>query len=314
MAVIASQSAQYKAARGILGDHRKVFDSVSAAIAALKTIFKLEGFPQEFPVVAASIGLIDVTGDDTVPPLADWPEAFTNDSVRICVSFLGLRGIKGEDGKESNGARGFVIYPLFSIADIQAADSGQDWLWKVVEKEASHVALRQLRNVNPALGTDALAQAAGLMPVSVDDYVEESTREGLDTSAFDGLWKHFRKMLGDSPNTAALLTALPQKAEVVKAIRSKQFAESEYADLEKMGVFTFIADSMASIIDHMKAQAIENGTDFDLNADDIRGWVKTRNEKVFAAPKKIEADLTTVNFGAFMSGLGVPSTDAGKTE
>jgi len=302
MTQITSKSPAYVAARTKLGDHRKVFDSVTDAIAALRSIYGIEGFPQDFPTVAAKVGLVDVTGAEEIPPVAEWADGiYSQEGVKVCVTFIGVRGLKDEAGKDTNGARGFAIYPLHGLAAIQQDESGVEWLLKVVEKEASHVALRGLRNVSPSLGTEALAQAAEMMPVTVSDYVEETTRESMDTSAFDKLWKQFRTMLANAPTTAALVTRLPGKAEVLKAIRSKAFAAEEYADLETMGAFVFIANTMVQIIDSMKAQAIESGEEFDLDSSEIKSWLAGRDTKVFAAPKKIEADLSTVDFGAFMA-------------
>ncbi len=300
---IHSKSTAYANARKVLGDHRKVFESVTDALAALKSIFATEGFPQAFPVVGARVGLIDVTGDDSIPPLTDWPEEYRRGDVKVAVTFIGVRGLKDEAGKDANGAKGFAVYPLHPLNAIQADETGLDWLWKVAEKEASHVALRPLRNVNPALGSDALEQAAMEMPLSVSDYVEESTRESMDTTAFDTLWKQFRKMLSESAATAALVARLPSKAEVLKAIRSKAYAEETYPELESMGSFRWMASTMASIIDQMRAAAIESGEDFDMDSDEIKGWLATRDTKVFAAAKKAEVDLSSVDFGAFMAGL-----------
>ena len=298
--IILTEAAEYKNARKILGDHRKVFESVTDALAALKSIYGSEGFPDSFPVVGAGIGLIDVTGDDSIPPLADWPAEYRATGVKVCVTFIGVRG-QGEDGKK-NGARGFSVYPLHPLDALQSDDAGIEWLWKVAEKEASHVALRGLRNVNPALGNDALAQAAMEMPLTVSDYVEESTREAMDTTAFDTLWSKFRKMLSESAATAAMASRLPGKGEVLKAIRSKAYATETYEELEKINAFVWMASKMAEIIDSLKASAVEAGEDFDLDSSEIKGWLAGRDTKVFAAPKKIEGDLSTVDFGAFMAG------------
>ena len=313
---ITSKSAEYANARKVLGDYRKVFESTTDAIAALRGIFATEGFPQAFPVVGARIGLIDVTGEDSIPPLADWPEEYRTEGVKVAITFIGVRGIPDPQnpGKDVNGAKGFALYPLHPLDAIQSDESGLDWLWKVAEKEASHVALRQLRNVNPALGSDALAQAAMEMPLTVSDYVEESTRESMDTTAFDTLWKQFRKMLSESPATAALVARLPSKAEVLKAIRSKSYAEEAYPELESMGSFKWMATTMAAIIDQMRAAAIQEGTDFDLDSDEIKGWLATRDTKVFASAKKPEADLSSVDFGAFMAGVGVANGESDETE
>lgn len=310
MTQILTKSPAYVAARKILGDHRKVVESIGDAFAALRAIFAVTDFPADFPVVAARVGLVDVTsGEDSIPPLADWPAEYQQPGVQICVTFVGVRGLKDDKGKDANGARGFAIYPLHAVDAILNDDAGILWVNKVVEKEASHVALRQLRNVNIALGTDAFAAAAMEMPVSVSDYVEESTRESLDTSAFDGLWKDFRTLLSKSPATAALVTQLPGKGEVLKALRSKAFATEEYETLESMGVFTFIGTTMIGIIGHMKAAAVERGEDFELDASEIEGWLATRDTKVFTTAKKVEADLSTVDFGAFMGEIGLAKAE-----
>lgn len=309
MTTLISKSAAYIAARTTLGDHRKVFDSLSDAIESLAKIFATEGFPAEFPVVAARIGVVDPT--IPLPAFDKWPDEYKNAGTRICVSFIGIRGLKDDKDQAVNGARGFAIYPLHAIDAIRADESGEEWLWKIAEKEGSHVALRGLRNVTPALGTEALAAAAMSMPLSVADYVEESTRDSMDTSAFDAIWKRFRKILGERPQTAALVPSLPTKGEVLKAIRSKAYALQEYKDLEDINSFTFIATSMAGVIDHMRAEAIKAGAEFEMDSSEIRGWLATRDTKVFPTRAVVESDLSTVDFDAFQAFLlPTAATDA----
>lgn len=318
MTTILTTSNAYKAARKVLGDYRKAFDSVEDAVKALKNIYATESFPDSFPILAAGVGLIDISGEDTIPPLTEWPAEFSAPGIQIAVSFLGVRGQKGDDDKKTNGARAFVLYPLHSVDAIQADDSGDSWLLKIIEKEMSHVAFRDLRNVAPALGNDGLEAAAKAMPLSVSDYVESSTREGLDTEAFDALWKQFRKMLAEQPSTAPIAAELPTKPEVVKAIRSKAFAVENYEKLESHGVFVFIADTIAKLIDRMRAAAIESGEDFDLDSSEIVSWLKGRDTKVFAAPRKVEADLSNVDLAAFAASLQLTpngsATAGGQTE
>lgn len=307
MSTIVTKSAEYANARKVLGDHRKVFDSVADAIKALKSIFATEGFPQAFPVVGARIGLIDVTNEDTIPPVSEWPAEYSIDGIKVAVTFIGARGITDPTtGKESNGAKGFALYPLHPREALQDDESGIAWLWKVIEKEMSHVALRGLRNVPEGLGTAGLEQAAMDMPLTVSDYVEESTRDAMDTTAFDNMWKDFRALLSSQPSTAALVLRLPAKNEVLKGIRSKAFAQENYADLEGINAFTFIGNTMATLIDTMRANAIANGTDFDAESDEIKAWLAGRDTKVFAAPRaKVEADLGTVDFSAFVATTGL---------
>jgi hypothetical protein len=306
---ITTKSTAYVGARKILGDYRLVTDSVASAIATLIKVYALPEFPADFPVLVAGVGMIDLSDSDSIPPVADWDEdvrtVYETDGIQVAVSFLGVRGLKGEDGKETNGARAFVIYPIHSIDSIRAnGESGESWLYKIMEKETSHVAFRGLRNVAPALGIDALSNEAKLMPLTVSDYVESSIAEGADSSAFDAIWKEFRSLLAKSAATAALAANLPGKAEVIKCIRSKGYAVENYADMESMGAFTFIADSMIKLIDYMKAQKIEAGEDVDIDSAEIKVWVSKRNEFVFAAPKKtVELDASKVDFAAFMGGI-----------
>lgn len=331
---LVSKSKEFGNAKGKLGgNHRKVFDSAADAINILREIYATEGFPAAFPTLVAGVGSVDVTAteevtnnetgeteliySDSIPPFADWPEEYRTGGVRICVSFLGVRGLETADAggttKKADGARAFVVYPLHPTDSIRADDSGEDWLWKVIEKELSHVALRGLRNVAPALGTDAMSLAAKQMPLTVSDYVEESIAEGTDTTAFDALWKEFRKRMAGSPHTAAMVSQLPAKAEVLKSIRSTQYAKEEYAPLENIGAFKWMAESMIGIIEGFRAEALAKGEDYELDSAEMKAWVAGRDTKVFPSPRKIETDLTTVNFEKFMLGapqLPTPATAA----
>lgn len=314
MTQLSSKSKAYIAARNLLGDHRKLFDSLGDALALVLKIYQTEAFPVDFPCIAAGIGGIDFTeSGESIPPISDWPTIYGQAGVQVCVSFLGVRGIK-EGDKEVNGARAFVIYPTHPVDAIRADETGMAWLWKIVEKETSHVALRGLRNVNPALGNDALFQAAQNMPLSVGDYVEESAREALDTSAFDATWKQFKKLLSESAATAALVPQLPQKAEVIRAIRSKTYATEHYGDLEAIGAFEFIARRMAAIVDLLHKQAVDSGTDFDLDSAELRGWLANRDKFVYEAPRKVVTDLSTVDFAAFLGGFDGESAAASVAE
>lgn len=295
---ITKKSAAYEGARKVLGGHRKVYESVTAAIAGVRAILAVEGFPTDFPVVGAGIGAIDFTADDSVPPLAEWPAEYHTDGTKVAVSFLGVRGLKDESGKDTDGARALVVMPLHPIDAIMADDSGAAWLWKIAEKEASHVAFRGLRNVAPELGIDALAQAAQAMPLAVSDYVDESSNEETDTSAFDALWKTFRKLLSQNPGTAPLVKELPNKPEVIKSIRSKAYAIENYDTLENIGAFVWLASTLATMID----QLAEESDDVQIDSAQIRAWVGGRDTKVFQMARRTVGDLSAVNFGAFMVG------------
>lgn len=316
--VILSTSPAYIAIRAVLGDHRKVFDSLDLAIAAVRTIYSKtvgEGeskalvVPSDFPVVAAKVGSIDLTEDGTIPPLSEWPASYTTEGTRVAVSFIGVRGIettelneKGEP-KKANGAKGLAIYPLFNVDAINSSESGGDWLWKIIEKEMSHVAFRGVRNVDRNSTLEELSAAALQMPVNVEDYVEESRREAIDSSAFDDTWANFRKLLKGEPSTTLLVEALPQKQEVVKALRSQAYAKENYGDLEQMGAFVFIGNTMVKVIEMANQEAIEKG-EATVDAGEIAAWLAKRNEFVFPTQPKKQLAEGQVDFGAFMAKLG----------
>ncbi len=305
--IILATSKAYIAARAVLGDHRKVYDSVTDAIAAVRSIYAKTDFPADFPVMAARVGLIDVSTEATIPDVAEWAEgAYLADGIQVAVSFIGVRNLEIDvngEKKKANGAKGLVIYPIFGIDNIVANDDGGEWLMKIIEKEMSHVAFRNLRNVPLESTTEELGAAAKGMPASVGDYVEESTREGLDTSAFDSVWNKFRKLLKGEASTTLLVDALPAKQEVIKSLRSKAYAVENYGDLESMGAFTFIGSTMVKVIDMANAAAIEAGEDT-VDSGEIAGWMTKRDTFVFPAQVKKPLESGAVDFGAFMAKLG----------
>lgn len=301
---ILSTSAAYKSARAKLDGVRKTFESPSDALKSVRSILSADGFPSDFPVVVAGIGQIDLSADDSVPPLSEWPEIYTSAGVLTVVSFIGVRKLPGEDGKNANGAKGFAIFPVHPIDAIMADSAGAAWLWKVAEKESSHVAFRGLREVDAATGVDALAAAAKAMPLTVSDYVEETNAASTDSGAFEKIWAGFRKMLAGSPKTAALVPILPGKADVIKCIRSKAYAEELKPELESRNIFVWLGQNIIAIADQAKANAIEAG-DEDANEYDsaqLKDWLATRNEKVFPAKEVKVVDLDKLDFAGFMAG------------
>lgn len=311
--VILSTSAAYIAARAVLGDYRKVFDSLEDALKAVHSIFtKVDSkgqtiFPADFPVLAAKVGLVDFTEEGVLPDPTQWADGmYLSEGVSIAVSFVGVRGIetgevndKGQP-KKANGARALVIYPVFGIDAITGNESGGDWLLKIIEKEMSHVAFRPLRTISLDSSIDELAASAINMPGSVGDYVEEAARESTDSSAFDEIWAQFRKMLKAEPSTTLLAEALPSKQEVIKAIRSVAFAKENYAQLEDMGVFKFIGSTMIAVIDSQNVAKIEAGENT-IDSGEIAGWLAKRDTFVFNTAKKVELKAGDVDFGAFMA-------------
>lgn len=300
---ILTTSTAYKFARGKLDGFRKSFESPADAIKTLRGILTHESFPSDFPVVVAGIGQIDLSDDDSVPPVSEWPAVFTEKGVLTVVSFIGVRGLDTDDKKKANGAKGFAVFPVHPIDAIMADSAGAAWLWKITEKESSHVAFRGLRDAEAAVSAEALAAAAKAMPLTVSDYVEETAAASADSGAFEKIWAGFRKMLAGNPNTAPLVPVLPGKADVLKCIRSKAYAEELKPELESRNIFVWLGETIAKMADEMKAAAIESGDEdaSDYDSKQLREWLATRNEKVFAAKTVPTVDLDKLDFASFMA-------------
>ena len=203
------------------------------------------------------------------------------------LAYVGARKVKFGTGKEAverNSVKAVVIYPVPKLESIIAGgDAATDWLDKIVMKEASHVAFRNFRDANTVAD---LMNGAAAAPKTVDDYVTASSREGsgLDTDTFDALWGSFRTML--RKKQPALYDLLPSKPEVINALRSKSYAESqdELAPLEEAGVFLRIG---AAIIQGAQNNKDKDGAPAPLDASAIESWLAGRDtlEIKKAAPK-----------------------------
>lgn len=310
MTVLSKKSKDYIVASAVIGGHRKAFISATAALTAVKAMFTKDanghGLPDSFPVVANGVGSVDVSSPDSIPPLADWPEAYRDEAnYFVTVTFLGIRGMTdpADSTKVTDGVRGLVIATLPKVEAILAAQDGDKFIEKVVEKEIALVALRGLRGVSIDSSIDQLAAAALTMPVTAADYLETNSGPDVDTESFDKLWKDFRKMLADHPSTAALVPGLPQKNEVIKSIRSKAYATENYAALEQNGIFMVIAKLMGAVMDQLNTAAIAEGKEAQFDKGDIESWVAGRETKVFETRKPVAIDMAKVDFGGFFQSL-----------
>lgn len=234
-----------KTIKTALGGERKVFDTYADATSVLESIaLKMDELKQETDILFA--------GDDQNPP-EDW-------TTPVCVSILGTRG--EYEGKNKEGVKALVVFPMPTVDDFLS--EAPDWIAKLVQKEAAHVAFRQLRNAE----SDAALQAAAIkMPMTIEAYItEHASRGGIDTECFDTMWKDFRAAFVEQ--YAQLKAFLPGKSDVLTAIRSKTFAETEYGKLESLHVFEAIAKGM-----------IEQAPDWEpaLDPTAIQEWLDRRD-------------------------------------
>lgn len=204
---------------------------------------------------------------ESLPCFAHADEAFS-DGMVPAVAIVGARK-RVAGGKMESGIKGVVMFPIPSTESFY--ELAQAWVAKIVEKEAAHVAFRRLRN---AESSEELEQAAGAMPLDVASYVAEHARggEGLDTDTFDTVWTPIRKHLKDA--MPGLVALLPQKAEVLKAIRSEAYAKAEQGPLEAKGVFVYLANLIIQAAEAWTAGASQEAAPLDTSA--IKGWLEER--------------------------------------
>lgn len=310
IAVITSTSDAYETIRKAIG-FRKSFDSVSEAYDAVKAIMSNESVPDNLAVIAAKVGAIDVVNDS--PDLTEWPDEYADPATKVGVSLLGVRGLKGEDGKTVNGAGAIVLFPLYTLETIAESTGGLAFLYKILEKELALDAFRSIRGFHEGSDLAELAQASFDMPVSCADYIVSSGSGRMDFSVFTNNWPAVLGAMRDNPKFAALASAFPtQKMELVKCIRSKSYAESEYPDLEaigKDGAFVFAGKFAVMVLNAMNEAASEAGEEDHGDPSTIESWLAGRDELSLSPPKRPDFDPSKVDESAFDDFLA--SADAG---
>lgn len=216
-------------------DGRTAFELTNAAVeaAAGKTIDPESGLP------FYGLPLVVREGDDAAP---------ITEATRICVATVGVR----DKATSTNGFKAIVAFAAPSVADFleSSNEAAKAFIAKLIEREATDVAFSTLRNPDMTL-SDLQAAVAGV-PATVDDIVTTSRESGgLDTDAFDTLWRPFREgvLKEKAPKIAA---NLPGKPEVLKAIRSKSYAlaNAQTRAFEENDIFVKLAKMMIQLGKH----------------------------------------------------------------
>ena len=275
-----------KAVGGGQKEDRKVYDSLEQAVAAFQAASQAAG--EDFPAFIApeSAFYEPVIGSDGQVEKDDQGNIVLSDELigglNYAVSVVGARARNAEGKIENNGIKAIVCWPMPKIEVFLESDAGTDWIRKIIEKEAAHVAFRGLRNAETL---DEFEAAFSSIPMSVEAVVSTHIGAGgLDTDAFDAIWPEFRASFKeDQPKLAG---HLPPKQDVIKAIRSKAYAEQEYAALEKLRLFEWIGKKM------VEAGATWTNDAGELDPIDtkaIQGWVEGR-ETLDLSRKQLAAE------------------------
>lgn len=265
---------------------REVLPSLNDALAKLEAANKntegLYGLPVAIVGFDAESGAID-------------PKVY--EGHRAVLATVGYRG-KDASGKGVTGIKAIVIFPLPTLASFMGLTAEQvaampeaqrNWFEKIATKEASHVAFRNFRD---ATTIPELMNGAKAAPTTVEAYVTASTRDGddIDTDTFDALWVSLRNTLkSDQP---ALHALLPTKPEVIKSIRSKDYATENHPELEKRNIFVKLGKTL---IAGAGANQNKDGTPNPLDATSIAGWLEGRDTLVFPKRAAKEQDFAALD-------------------
>lgn len=186
-------------------------------------------------------------------------------------------------GKEGKSIKMVLLFPTPTLDSVMDSEEAIDWLGKVANKELRHVLFRNFRDAD---SWDEIEQGFATAPTDLAGYLASHSRgaaEEIDTDTFDAIWPDYRKHL--AKDRAALAKVLPAKQEVIKAIRSKSYADARYGDLEAKNIFLGIA---------MQIVQIAEGQDQPLDATAIKLWARERNATHIKANVVSEEDIAAL--------------------
>ncbi len=87
-----------------------------------------------------------------------------------------------------------------------------------------------------------------------------------------------------------MATALPNKSDVIPAIRSKSYAMAEFPDLEEQNVFTWLGGAVVTMI-----QALDDDT---ISSEEVEEWLANR-ETLNIQPKERTKLTSEISLGEF---------------
>lgn len=220
------------------------------------------------------------------------------EAARIVVATVGVRD-KGDASKgipARNGMKAIVIMKQPSVADFLADESetAKNFVAKLIEREATDVQFSGIR------GADTVEELAVIMaglPDSVGGIVENArVGSGAGQSSFDNLWPDFRKGYLKVKH-AKLESLLPQKPEMIKALKSRSYALANPATkaIEEGGFFVKIAVALMKAAETVKNEA---GEIEPVDTADIQAWLDGRdsNQIEYKTPEVKASDLDGLDF------------------
>lgn len=245
-----------------LGGSRKIYATADSALAAILKAAEATDSFHGLPLVMAGVNA--ETGE---------VDSAKYEGMAAMVATVGARVDNGT--KKLNGIKGIVLLPIPTLESYLNTEAGSEWLKKIAEKESAHVSFRPFRD---AASAEEFLSGLDRVPDSVEAFATESARAGgVDTETFDTVWKALRTQLGKEK--PALAKLLPQKPEIIKAIRSQAHAVEAYPELEKANAFVWLASLVV-------------GAAGDMDTTEIQKWLDGRAEFVFPARKADEPDMS----------------------
>lgn len=270
---------------------RESFPTVEAAIAKLESVRAATDSFHGLPFAIVGTTRDPATGEIT--PADDFAEIYANRSAIL--AYVGgrtkLTGQASGEAKEGVGIKAIVLFPAPKLEDFLTHEAGKAMIEKILEKEIGLVAFRPIREFATV---NEFYSGVAAMPTTVEAYAVASERSGgVDTETFDALWADWRKALKEAK--PAISKLLPGKADVLKAIRSKAFAEStpELEILESKGMFVGIAQSLIGMA---KANKAADGTTANpLSTESMEGWLANRDTFTYPGSKEAPADVSVLD-------------------
>ena len=209
------------------------------------------------------------------------------------VAVVGARVKNATTGKMDSGIRAILLFPLPTVQQFLDSENGASFVAKVIEKEAAHVSFRELRNAETQAELDA---AFAGMPRDVDSFVASHTRGGgVNLDTFNTAWPDVKAEL--KQKATALYDHLPQKADLIRAIRSKKAAEQIDNDLESRGIFVWLANAVIKFAENWKDK---DGNADPLDTTPIQEWLENREVEDLSKAEKAK-DLDALD--KFAAGL-----------